>query len=114
MLRFHVGKQVAGLREDRIFYVTCRASGEFSTRPFVMPKGGLLLNFSALYPPGRRHDDGYVMAELQDRAGHVLPGFAREACTIEDIDDDACPLRWKGKERERGASPGVRSGFGST
>jgi hypothetical protein len=96
VLRFYApGGKVSGLPADRIFYVTCRANGEFSTPPLVMPPSGLLLNADVLCGPqegtaGR----AYVMVELRDLDGAVIPGHERARCVIANRDGRALPLRW--------------------
>ncbi|MBI2924300.1 MAG: AGE family epimerase/isomerase [Verrucomicrobia bacterium] len=96
VIRFYLpGGKVGSLPEDRIFYVTCRANGEFSTPAFVMPAGGLFLNADVHYRPldgatGR----AYVMAELRDEAGQVIPGYERAKCLFANEDGHALPLRW--------------------
>ncbi|MBN1346721.1 MAG: hypothetical protein JXQ73_28785 [Phycisphaerae bacterium] len=91
MLRFYAGIEgdlTCGVSEDRIFCVFCRANGEFSSSAFEVPRGELLLNASA------NRYDSYVMVELQDEAGKVIPGFEREKCVLMGIDGTALPLQW--------------------
>ena len=79
---------IAGVPEDRIFCVYCRANAEFSTRPFTVPDADLLLNASA------NEYDSYVMAELRDEQDQVIPGFGKENCVLMGLDQPAHPLRW--------------------
>jgi len=100
---------VAGLPEDRIFYVTCRANGEFSTPPLVMPAHGLCLNADVRYRPA----DGaagraYVMAELRDENGRVIPGYERSRCLLANQDASALPLRWENADGSALAGRTVR------
>ncbi len=104
--------KTAILLEDRIFYMTCRANGEFSTPEFTMPSSGLFLNANARYSPlegetGR----AYVMAELRDEHGEVVPGFERSQCLIANQDGHAIPLRWAGASASALAGRKVRIRF---
>jgi hypothetical protein len=78
---------LAGLAEDRISGVSARANGEFSTRIFTMPDGDLRLNAavpSLDRPWLRRTPQPYVMVEVRDARGDVIPGFERDKCVIWD------------------------------
>jgi len=98
VLRFYErdGK-CAGLPADRLFYATCRANGEFSTPVFTMPANGLALNADARWRPGENPGQAYLMAELRDKSGAVLPGYERARCLFENTDGHALPLRWEQK-----------------
>ena len=89
------GQLLLGLPEDRISYLSARANGEFSTRPFAMPAGDLLLN-AAVPAPERlfAKDQAYVMVAVLDEAGNVIPGFEAEKCVIRNEDRRDIPLRW--------------------
>ena len=50
MILFLRGHLLLGLPEDRISYVSARANGEFSTKPFPMPAADLLLNAASPAP----------------------------------------------------------------
>jgi hypothetical protein len=94
MLRFYAGIEgdlACGVPEERIFFVFCRANGEFSSRAFTVPRGDLLLNASA------DGYDSYVMVELRDEAGKVIAGFEKDKCVLMGIDETALPLRWSGR-----------------
>ncbi|MBI3852354.1 MAG: hypothetical protein HY298_19025 [Verrucomicrobia bacterium] len=87
--------KAAVLPEDRIFYVTCRANGAFSTPLFAMPSTGLFLSANVLYAPAEGTTGrAYVMAELRDKSGGVIRGFERGKCLIANQDGHAIPLRW--------------------
>ena len=113
VVRFYLpGGKVGSLPEDRIFYVTCRANGEFSTPLFTMPATGLFLNANVLYPPqegptGR----AYVMAELRDEAGKVISGYERAKCLFANQDGHALPLRWSEADGRTLAGQTVRLKF---
>jgi hypothetical protein len=91
MLHFYrpTGEVIAGIPEDRIFHVFCRANGEFSSRPFTGPPGDLLLDVSA------DQYDSYVMAELRDESGRTIAGFEKEKCVLMGVNQSRHPLRWK-------------------
>lgn len=94
-LRFYEREGKCGsLPVDRLFYTTCRANGEFSTPLFVMPAGGLILNADARWRQGESPGQAYLMAELHDEQGRVLPGYERAHCLFENVDGHALPLRW--------------------
>ncbi|MHC4444456.1 MAG: hypothetical protein ACYTF1_10635 [Planctomycetota bacterium] len=98
----HHDQVMAGVLEDRIFCVYCRANAEFSSRPFTVPKGDLLLNASA------NRYDSYVMAELRDKRNQVIPGFGKEQCVLMRLDETAHPLRWNGQSAGALAGQTVR------
>jgi len=103
------GNRLEGLPEDRISGVSARANGEFTTRPFTMPDGDLLLNAAVPSPDRpwvRRNPQPYVMVEVLDTQGNVIPGFERDKCVIWDgttspnrntqVDVTDMPLMWNG------------------
>jgi hypothetical protein len=109
VLRFYEREgKCASLPVDRVFYVTCRANGEFSTPPFTMPTNGLTLNADARWRPNESPGQAYVMAELRDEQGRVVPGYERDKCVFENVEGHALPLRWDGKEGSELASKLVR------
>jgi hypothetical protein len=112
-LRFyHPDGRIASLAEERVFYATCRANGEFSTRPFAMPATGLALNADVRYRKAEgTTGQAYVMAELQDLEGKALPGFEREKCLYENVDGQRLPLRWGDKDGSDVAGEHVRLRF---
>jgi len=99
---------LAGMPEDRISGVSARANGEFSTKPFTMPDKDLLLNAAvpSLDRPWVRHSQPYVMVEVRDTQGKVVPGYERDKCIIWDgttspdrntqVDVTDMPLMWNG------------------
>ncbi|UCD29833.1 MAG: hypothetical protein JSV03_04950 [Planctomycetota bacterium] len=84
-------KSIAGIHRQRIFYVFCRANGEFSSPWFTAPIGDLLLNASA------DRYDSYVMVEVQDENSTVIPGYEKEHCVHMGVDDTDLRLRWGDK-----------------
>lgn len=113
MLRFyHPGGGVVGLPEDRIFYATCRGNGEFSTPPLVMPEHGLCVNADIRYRPSEGTTGrAYLMAELRDENGTVIPGYERAKCLLANQDGHALPLRWDGADGSALAGHTVRLRF---
>ncbi len=87
---YHDG--VFGLPEDRLFFAGALANCEFSTPLFAMPTRPLVLNAEFGYdghPARGMRGQGYLMAELRDEAGAVIPGFERERCLLHDVDGPA-------------------------
>jgi hypothetical protein len=115
---------LAGMRKDRISGVSARANGEFSTRLFTMPDGELRLNAAVPSfdrPWVRRSPQPYLMVEVRDAHGQVIPGFEREKCTIWDgavspardlqVDTTDKPLRWNGVSARELAGQRIRLRF---
>ena len=100
MLRFYSpGGKLAMLNENRLFYLTCRANGEFSTPVFTIPGSGLFLDANILYQPDEGESGrAYVMAELHEENGSVIPGFARAKCLLANKNSSAIPLVWEGSD----------------
>jgi hypothetical protein len=116
--------QAYGLLEDRISGVSARANGEFSTRLFTMPDGDLLLNVAVPSPDRswlRRTPQPYVMVEVVNAQGAVIPGYERTKCVIWDQSDglnrnlqvDATRLRllWNGVSARRLSGQLIRLRF---
>ena len=95
MILFPRGRQLLGLKQDRISGVSARANSEFSTMPFRMPEADLLLN-AAVPAPERAFakDQAYVMVAVLDEQGSTLPGFEAEKCLLQIMDRSDIPLRW--------------------
>ncbi|MHB8952819.1 MAG: hypothetical protein ACYC4U_07540 [Pirellulaceae bacterium] len=92
---FPRGHLLLGLPEDRISFVSARANGEFSTKPFPMPEADLLLNAAAPAPERPfAQEQAYVMVAVLDEQGQVVPGFEAEKCVIRNADRSDIPLRW--------------------
>jgi len=93
---FWLAGQVCGLPEYRIASVGSRSNAEFSSVAFSMPAKTLLLNASV--PSGQGlFDQAYVQAELRDETNRVVPGYERDKCLFQNIDDTRIPLRWGDK-----------------
>jgi len=86
--------------------VSARANAEFSTRPFVMPAADLVLN-AAVPAPERLYADknsalwgetsAYVMVDILDEQGQIIPGFEAKNCLIQKADGIELPLHWDAK-----------------
>jgi hypothetical protein len=91
--------RIASLPGDRVFYATCRANGEFTTPVFTMPEKGLVLNADARYREAEgQTGQAYIMAELRDAGGALIPGYEREHCLYENVDGQVLPMRWRDKD----------------
>lgn len=89
---------IASLPDDRVFFATCRANGEFSTPVFTMPAAGLTLNANAGYRPAEgATGQAYIMAELQDDSDNLIPGYERDKCLYENTEGRALSMVWDGK-----------------
>ena len=96
MLRFHQGKEIWGIGEDRLTYVQTASNGVFETRTFTHDGGALRLN-ATVPAPGVDNGDNraYLMAELVDGEDRVVPGYEKECCIVQGpMDAQALPLRW--------------------
>ena len=93
---FWLTGQVWGLPEYRIAAIGSRSNAEFSSAAFSMPAKTLLLNASV--PGGRGlFDQAYVQVELRDQRNKVIPGYERDRCLLQSIDDTRIPLHWGDK-----------------
>jgi uncharacterized repeat protein (TIGR02543 family) len=115
---------IAGLPVDRISGVSARANGEFSTKLFKMPNGDLRLNAavpSLDRPWVRRSPQPYLMAEVLNAQGSVIPGFERDKFIIWDgttsptrdtqVDTTDMLLAWSGKSARQLAGQDIRLRF---
>jgi hypothetical protein len=123
LIWMHHGRHF-GLPEDRISGVSARVNGEFSTRLFKMPDGDLLLNTAvpSLGRPWLRHTpQPYVMVEVLNAKGGVIPGFEKTNCVIwnpsdgqdRDIQVDQADLRllWNGVSARKLSGQRIRLRF---
>jgi len=105
-LLLNQGNRLLGIKRDRISFVSARANAEFSTRPFVMPAADLVLN-AAVPAPERLYADknsalwgetsAYVMVDILDEQGQIIPGFEATKCVIQKADGIELPLHWDAK-----------------
>jgi len=93
---FWLAGQVCGLPEFRLAAIGSRSNAEFSSAAFSMPGKTLLLNASV--PSGHGlFRQAYVQVELHDESNQVIPGYERDKCLLQSIDDTRIPLRWGDK-----------------
>jgi hypothetical protein len=111
-LKFHYGNRILEMPEDRISYVGARANAEFSTRLFQMPRGDLFLN-AAVPSPQRPFASlqAYLMVDVVDEHGKVIPGFEAAKCTITKQDAIDLPLVWSDKSARELAGRNIRLRF---
>ena len=87
---------------DRVASIGSDAPASFTSRPLVMPPGGLYVNFE---------HSGALAVELLDDHAKVLPGFARSEGAIPAGSALAAPLHWAGKNGADLAGRTVRVRF---
>ena len=96
---FWLPGQVWGLPEYRVAAVGSQSNAEFSSAAFSMPGTTLLLNASV--PSGHGlFNQAYVQVELRNERDNVIPGYERDKCLLQGIDDSRIPLRWGDKMGE--------------
>ncbi len=93
---FWLAGQVCGLPEYRLAAIGSRSNAEFSSAAFSMPDQTLLLNASVPVGHGLFRQ-AYVQVELRDERNKVIPGYERDKCLLQSIDDTRIPLRWGDK-----------------
>ncbi len=90
---FWLPGEVHGLREYRIASIGSRSNAEFSSAVFTMLQRPLLLNASV--PEGQGlFKQSYVQVELRDEQNRVVPGYERDKCLLQGVDDTRISLRW--------------------
>ncbi len=109
-LRWVPGKDVYGIDRRRFFYAYGRANTEVVTPELRLSGTELMVDVS--FEAVRRNEpgplrQGYLMAELLDENGAVLPGFEREKCVFNADDRTRLPLRWSERSLPESA-PGRR------
>lgn len=103
-----------GVKEDRIGGVAAAANTEFSSRLFTMPSAPLLLNAVARWTGSKEHfqeKQAYIMVELLDEQGRVIPGYTKEQCYFQDVDAADLPLVWDDRDGTELAGRRVRLRF---
>jgi hypothetical protein len=90
-----------GVKEDRIAGAASGPNAEFSTHKFTMPAAPLFLNATARWV-GQKESiflqrQAYVMVEMLNQEGRVIPGYEKENCVFGDVDAPDLPLVWAGK-----------------
>ena len=93
---FWVGGEVWGLPEYRVAGIGSRSNAEFSSSVFSMPDHTLLLNAAVPGGHGLFHQ-AYVQVELRDERNKAIPGYERDKCLLQNIDETRIALRWGDK-----------------
>jgi len=96
-LRWAVGHDVYVLDRRRMFYAYCRANAEVITRELIL--SGQPVSLEVSFEAIRRKEQkplrqGYVMAELLDNDGKVIPGFERDKCLFTPDERTRLTLKW--------------------
>jgi hypothetical protein len=111
-LLFHYGNHLLGMKQDRVSFVGARANAEFSTVPFPMPAGDLMLNAAAPAPERAfATQQAYIMVSVLDETGTVVPGFEADKCLITNADEIDLPLLWGGRSARELAGKTCRLHF---
>ena len=78
----------------RMFYTYSRSNADILTKPIQLRKDkpiALLVDFFDRIVPDANRDyalqQGYIIAELVDHAGNVIPGFERGKCVFNTMED---------------------------
>jgi len=86
---------IYGIDEHALFHVGSMCNAEFSTQPFDMPDDTLMLHASlSAYGNATWARQAYIMAELLDDAGRVVPGYEKEQCIIRRMHGPKQKLTW--------------------
>ncbi|MDX9881454.1 MAG: hypothetical protein RBS73_05270 [Prolixibacteraceae bacterium] len=83
--------------QRRMFYAYCRANAEVVTS--LIPLSDNPLSVEVSFEAVRRQEDsallqGYLMAELLDESGNVIPGFERDKCLFMPDKSTQLKLKW--------------------
>ena len=96
-LRWADGQEVYTLNRKRMFYAYSRANAEIVTPELILSGNPLTLELS--FEAIRRNESqwlkqGYLMAELVDENGKVIPGFERDKCLFVPDKSTRVILKW--------------------
>ncbi len=96
-LRWVASGHSYSLDRRRLFYACSRANAEVTTKTLTL--SGRPLELEVSFEAERREEEGafrsgYLMAELLDEAGQVIPGFEREKAVYLVSEATNLPLRW--------------------
>jgi hypothetical protein len=95
-------QEVYSLPANRVASTGSDAPASFTGRPFVMPAGGMYLNYE---------HSGSLAVELLDGEGTVLAGYGRAEGALPAGSALAAPLRWAGRTGAELAGRTVRMRF---
>lgn len=85
------------LPKYRIIGLTSRLNSIIDTHLFTVPAKRLALNASASWHRFKHQDyqrSAYIMAEIRNETGGVIPGYEKEKCMITDQDSQNIQLKW--------------------
>jgi hypothetical protein len=88
-----------GLPEDRVFFAGSMGSSTFTTPQFTVSKQSVTVNASLCYHESEKRGmrgQSFIMAEVLDENGQVIPKFEKDKCIIRHIPGDTQVLRWNG------------------
>ena len=95
-----------GVPTHRVAGMFAPANGEFTTKTFPMPAGGLYINADAKWPGGDadarglycdERCQGYVMVAVLDaNTKKAIAGYDEGRCVLKNVDGLRLPLTWAG------------------
>jgi hypothetical protein len=91
---------VYALKRRRMFYTYCRANAVLTTRTLALSGAPISLEVgfvAAKRSEGEHCSRGYLMAELLDSKGKVIPGFERDKCVFRGLAQTRLTLKWAGR-----------------
>lgn len=96
-LRWTSNDQVYSINQRRMFYAYCRANAEIVTSSFSPSEKPISVEVS--FESVKRQEapplhQGYLMAELLDENGEVIPGFERDKCLFMPDKSTQLKLKW--------------------
>ncbi len=99
-LRWVSRKVVYALKRQRMFYTYCRSNAVLTTKTLAL--SGAPISLEVDFVAAKRLDEekcsrGYLMAELLDRKGKVIPGFERNKCVFRGNEQTRLTLKWAGR-----------------
>ena len=105
-LRWAVEGNVYVLNRRRMFYTYCRSNAEITTRELVL--SGQPISLEVGFATVMRHQkglmrQGYLMAELLDEEGNVIPGFERNKCIFKPSERTRLTLKWGNQSLPEGS-----------
>jgi hypothetical protein len=98
-------QEVYSLPVDRVASIGSDTPASFTSRPFVMPVGGVYLNYE---------HHGALAVELLDGEGKALPGYGPAEGVLPAGSALAAPVRWSGRDGTALAGRKVQVRFHTT
>jgi len=101
-LRWLAGaNEIFTLDRNRMFYAYCKSNAEIITKPIKLSGAPLSLQVDFFErdktnssPLNQALKKGYLIAELLDDKGVVIPGFERSKCIFQTSGDKTLTLKW--------------------